>query len=152
MGKLKIYLDNCCYGRPFDNQNDIELYRETQAKMFIQSLVRFNSVELVYSSMTIKELRDCPFEEMHNSVIEFIEDNAKHYLDKAQNEIAAALTKEIMEIGVKLKDASHTACAIISECDYLISTDKRLLKYKDSRIKMINPIDFVKMWRRDYNV
>ncbi|MCL2019350.1 MAG: hypothetical protein FWG70_06260 [Oscillospiraceae bacterium] len=152
MDKLKIYLDNCCYGRPFDNQNDIEIYRETKAKMFIQSLVRFNSVELVYSLMTIKELRDCPFEEIRNSVMEFIENHAKHYLDKAQYKIANALTIEIIETGVKLKDASHTACAIISGCDYLISTDKRLLKYKDSRIKMMNPIDFVKTWRGDYNV
>ncbi len=30
---------------------------------------------------------------------------------------------------------------------YFITTDKRLLKYKDNNIKLINPIDFVKLWR-----
>jgi len=52
-----------------------------------------------------------------------------------------------MRTGVKLKDASHTACAIIAGCDYLITTDKRLIKYTDNRIKIINPIDFLKIWR-----
>ena len=37
---LKIYLDNCCYNRPFDNQKDRAIGAETQAKMFIQSLIK----------------------------------------------------------------------------------------------------------------
>ena len=50
---------------------------------------------------------------------------------------------EIMETGVKYKDACHVASAILAECDYLISTDKRLLKYKSDRLKLANPIEFV---------
>ena len=45
--------------------------------------------------------------------------------------------------GVKLMDACHAACAIIAGCDYFISTDKRLLKYKTTDIKMVNPIDYI---------
>ena len=152
MNKLKIYMDNCCLARPFDNQSDIEIYMETQAKMIIQSLVKFNSIELVYSSMTILELKECPLDDVRNSIFDFIEKNTKHYLDMDKNKAVTALTIDINKTGVRLKDASHAACAIVSECDYLITTDKRLLKYQDSRIKMINPIDFVKMWRSDYNV
>ena len=51
-----------------------------------------------------------------------------------------------MRTGIKLKDASHTACAIIAKCDYLITTDKRLIKYRDNQIKIINPIEFLKIW------
>jgi len=147
MGKLKIYLDNCCYNRPFDNQKDVIVHMETQAKMFIQSLITFNSIELVYSSISVKEIEDSPFEENRNSIFAFIEKNAKYYLDKDKDEAAISLTEEIMKTGVKLKDASHTACAIISKCDYFITVDKRLLNYSDSRIKMVNPIDFIKIWR-----
>jgi len=52
-----------------------------------------------------------------------------------------------MQTGIKLKDASHTACAIVAKCDYLITTDKRLLKFQDERIKVINPIEFLETWR-----
>ncbi len=39
-------------------------------------------------------------------------------------------------------DAYHVACAILSESDYFLSTDDRLLKYKTDRIKMSDPTDF----------
>ena len=132
---LKVYLDNCCYGRPFDNQKDTVIFAETQAKLEIQSLIKYKVLELVYSSISIQEITDIPFEEIRNFVFEFIDNNAKYYVSKDNNETAIALTDEIMKTGIRLKDASHTACAIIANCDYLITTDKRLLKYTDSRIK-----------------
>jgi predicted nucleic acid-binding protein len=45
--------------------------------------------------------------------------------------------------GLKTKDALHVACAIVAKCDYFVTTDSRLLKYVDSRIKMVSPIEFV---------
>ena len=54
------------------------------------------------------------------------------------------LAQEIVATGVKYKDACHIASALIADCNYLISTDKRLLKYKNSRIKLVNPIEFVR--------
>ena len=49
-----------------------------------------------------------------------------------------------MVSGVKYKDACHVASAIFAECDYFISTDKRLLKYLTDEITMIDPVDFIK--------
>ena len=88
-----------------------------------------------------------PFEENSLSILDFIEKNAKYYISADNNEIAIALTEKIMSTGVKLKDASHTACAIIAGCDYITTTDKRLIKYADDRIKITNPIEFIKIWR-----
>jgi len=51
---------NCCYNRPYDNQNDTAIFKEAQAKMFIQSLIRYNTVDLVYSSVSVKEVMDTP--------------------------------------------------------------------------------------------
>ena len=144
---LRIYLDNCCYGRPFDNQKDPIIKKETQAKLFIQSLVKYKTLELVYSSITIQEITDSPYEENSRSILDFIENNAKYYVNKNNNEAAVCLTEEIMQTGIKLKDASHTACAIIAKCDYLITTDKRLAKYQDKRIEIINPIEFLEIWK-----
>ena len=33
---MLIYLDNCCFNRPFDNQKQIRIRIETEAKLFIQ--------------------------------------------------------------------------------------------------------------------
>ncbi len=33
---ISVYLDNCCYNRPYDDQNQPKVYLETQAKLLIQ--------------------------------------------------------------------------------------------------------------------
>jgi hypothetical protein len=43
---------------------------------------------------------------------------------------------------VKAADALHVACAIVGNCGYFITVDKRLLKYHDERIIVCNPIEF----------
>ena len=30
---MRVYLDNCCYNRPFDNQGQIKVFLETLAKL-----------------------------------------------------------------------------------------------------------------------
>ncbi len=48
-----------------------------------------------------------------------------------------------MKSGVKEKDAYHVASAIYAECDYFISTDNRLLKYKSDKIKIVSPVEYI---------
>jgi len=33
--KYRLYLDNCCFNRPFDNQKQLKIKLETEAKLFI---------------------------------------------------------------------------------------------------------------------
>ena len=47
------------------------------------------------------------------------------------------------------KDALHLACAILSSCDYFITTDIRLLKYKTNRIRLADPVQFVREMEED---
>ena len=54
----------------------------------------------------------------------------------------AAKRDEIMATGIKYKDASHLACAIFTDCDVFITTDKRLIKYHTDSIHIINPTEF----------
>ena len=61
-----------------------------------------------------------------------------HSIDKIQ-----AKTQEIMQMGIKWKDATHLACAIYAKCDYFLTTDKRLLKYQSQEISIINPLNFI---------
>ena len=61
------------------------------------------------------------------------------------------MTAKIMETGVKTNDAYHVASAILANCDYFLTTDRRLLKYQSDKIILINPIDFVKILEVDKN-
>jgi hypothetical protein len=46
---MRIYLDNCCFNRPYDDQTQIKIEVETKAKLFIQSQVENGSLELAWS-------------------------------------------------------------------------------------------------------
>lgn len=37
---IRIYLDNCCFNRPFDDMGNINIRLESIAKLHIQNLIR----------------------------------------------------------------------------------------------------------------
>jgi hypothetical protein len=41
---MRVYLDNCCYNSPFDEQAQLRVRLETEAKMEIQSQMRIGIV------------------------------------------------------------------------------------------------------------
>lgn len=36
---MRIYLDMCCYNRPYDDQSQLKVALETQSKLHIQHLI-----------------------------------------------------------------------------------------------------------------
>ena len=57
------------------------------------------------------------------------------------------LVEQLLESGIKEKDAYHIASAILAECDYFITFDKKLLKFSADSIKIINPVDFMEVYK-----
>lgn len=59
------------------------------------------------------------------------------------------LATKIQMTGIKTADACHIACAEFSECDFFLTTDDRILKYKSEKTKIINPIQFVQLLSKE---
>lgn len=55
---MKIYLDNCCFNRPYDDQTQIRISLETQAKLYVQDLVKNKKLDLVTSYVLWYENRN----------------------------------------------------------------------------------------------
>ena len=141
--KLRIYLDMCCYNRPYDNQSQSRIAKEAQSKLHIQDLIVGGELELVGSYVLDYECSCNPFEIRRSFIKDFMSKNIKLYVGAERDDIITQMAKIIMGTGVKEKDAYHLASAMYSDCDYFLTTDRRLLKFKNNRINMINPIDFV---------
>jgi hypothetical protein len=73
---MKIYLDNCCYNRPFDDQTQARIAVETQAKLIIQSLVKMQKLDLIWSFALIYENELNPHINKKNTIRNFAK-NAK---------------------------------------------------------------------------
>ena len=137
---MKIYLDTCCYNRPFDNQNIIKIQLESTAKLYIQNEIRKGTYNLVWSFMLDYENNDNPYEEKRKNIQKW-EKIATEYCDYHEDILLCG--KKLQKLGIKANDTLQIACAIFSNCDYFITTDRKLINKKIKGIKIINPIDFV---------
>ena len=139
---MKIYLDNCCFNRPFDDQSQIRIRLETEAKLYIQKKILDKQIELVWSYILDYENEFNPFEERKN-VIRRWKNHANLNITETKEIIDKA--KQLLKYGIKSKDALHLSCAVCNNCDYFITTDdfliQNLLNYEE--IKVINPLNFL---------
>jgi hypothetical protein len=139
---MRIYLDNCCLNRPFDDQAVIRVKLEAEAVIYIQSQIVARAVDLAWSYMIDYENEANPFEERRNAIVRW-----KSYalVDSEESKSVLKRAGLIGKLGIKPKDALHVACAVEAQCDYLLSTDDVLVKKLENvqGIKALNPIDFL---------
>jgi len=140
MQTLRLYLDICSYNRPFDNQAQMKIRLETEAKLYIQAGIRDRRYSLVWSYMLDLENNNSPYEERKNAIAPW-KAIADSYCPSSRNILT--LGHEIMKYGIRAKDALHIACAIQSGCDYFITTDGKLTNKTVANIRIINPINFI---------
>jgi predicted nucleic acid-binding protein len=140
--KRRIYLDNCCFNRPYDDQSQLRIYLETQAKLHIQTMVVEKKLELVWSFIMKFENSRNPFEAKRRAVAQW-EKLSAAFVEKS--ETIRETARRIMETGVGAADAAHVASAIAGGCDCFITVDRRLLQYRDERITICSPIEFINM-------
>jgi len=140
---MKIYLDNCCYNRPYDDQKQLRVSLETQAKLHIQNLVMQKKLELVCSFVLRYENNENPNPSNKSSIAQFFL-NASVYIGSENTEDISRTANKLMKQGIKMKDAAHLACAIKANCDYFITTDDKLIKkYDGNMIKIRTPLEFL---------
>jgi len=140
MPKIRVYLDNCTYNRPYDDQNDIRVRLESEAKLFIQEKIKDNKIDLVWSSMNSYENNDNPSPEKRERIV--VWKNIAVECCKF-NENILKKAEELQSQNIRAKDALHIAVAIYTQCNYFITTDKKILNKKIDGIKALNPLDFV---------
>ena len=65
---MRLYLDNCAFNRPFDDQGYIRIRLETESKLFIQERIKQGKVDLVWSYILDIENDQNPFEEKRSAI------------------------------------------------------------------------------------
>ena len=148
MPNIMVYLDNCTYNRPFDDQSQIIISLEAEAKKYIQRLITEKLIILIYSYMNRLENDDNPYATRKNAINAFFR-NAASYIDSSHAVTIEQTALDIMQSGIRPRDALHIACALHGDCKYFITTDKQLLKYKSTKIVVCNPIQFLDYYEEE---
>ena len=140
---MKIYLDNCCFNRPFDDQSQIRIRLESEAKLEIQEEIRAGKVQLIWSYILDYENNKNPYQERKERIKAW-EKYAIEDMEESSEVIETA--KKLNEKGFHKIDSLHIACAIITKCEYFLTTDDQILKRARllNNIKINDPIGFIK--------
>jgi len=141
----KIYLDICCFNRPYDDQSQLRIEIETKAKLFIQQLVERHEIDLVWSYMLDYENSRNIYTQKRIAIQEW-QLLATNDINETPEIIQHS--EEIQKTGIKNVDSLHIACAIDANCNYFISVDRRLLKYRETGIVFCDPIEFLRIWEK----
>ena len=141
-GGVRVYLDNCCYNRPFDDQGQLKVALESLAKLKIQDLMRSGYVEYVWSDALSYEASKNPFPDQKQSVFEWM-DGATIYVTSTDDVISRGV--ELQKSGLKKLDALHLASAEKAQCDWFFTVDKGILdKFRMlGGMYVANPVDYV---------
>lgn len=140
---MKIYLDNCCFNRPFDDQSQLRIRLETEAKLKIQEDIRSNIHELIWSYLLDYENSRNPFRERKEQIAQW---NKYALVDVEECEEVINIAVKLEVIGIKELDSLHIACAMTAKADYFLTTDDGILRkaIKVKGVKVTDPFGFIK--------
>ena len=142
MGKINLYLDNCCFNRPYDDQSQLVIKMETEAKIAIQEKIKNGFYSLSWSYILDYENVNNPFIERKTEIGKW--KNLSVY-DTGETKSIITSMNQLCLIGIKSLDSLHISCAIEQKCDYFLTVDKGILKKSKEidSIQILSPIDFI---------
>lgn len=138
---MLVYLDNCCFNRPFDDQSQMRVRLETEAKLAIQAEVRDGAVRLGWSYTLDFENDSNPSEERKEN-IKIWRNFAS--VDTTESPEILNVAVDLVSQGFRKMDSLHLASAMALQCDIFLTTDDGILKKRSKvdKIKILNPVEY----------
>ncbi len=122
---MLLYLDSCCFNRPFDDLSQIRVRLEAEAVEWILEESRSGRFTIVTSDYLSLELIRNPHPAKRADSLAMTEYAGLHV---TVSEAVARRAAEFESIGISGFDALHIAAAEAAGCYYLVTADNRLLK------------------------
>lgn len=140
---MKIYLDNCCYNRPFDDQSQLRIRLEAEIKLKIQEGIRLGKVQLIWSYILDYENNLNLFDERRKQIGLWRKYAVK---DVDENDEIIHIANTLNQKGIRTLDSMHIACAVFSHCTYFLTTDDKILNKSGlvADIKIVDLFSFMK--------
>ncbi len=120
-----IYLDVCCFNRPFDVQEQERIMLETEAISLILERCETGEWELLTSEVIDVELAQITDPERKQG-IEILTSISKSKVEL--NESIQNRAIFLQSLGVKFFDSLHIACSEAGKANVMLTVDYRLLR------------------------
>jgi len=140
---MRLYMDVCCLGRPFDDLTQSRIYLEAEAVLSIISRCESGEWDLLSSGVIDFEISQIPDSEIQDRINTLYSTATEHH-SITQNIANRAITFKNHSIGDF--DSLHMAVAEDANVDVLLTTDDRFekrAKNTDTTVKVANPVTWL---------
>ena len=144
-----LYLDNSFLNRPFDNPEVAINRLEGEVLFFIINLAEKGKVQLANSSVIEYENSLNPFLN-RKAFVEEILSRTKIY-QNVNTQIEKRSRQLIEKSGLTPIDALHLEAAEYTAVDLFITSDYNIIKKYKGDLKVIAPLDFIKLYENTNN-
>ncbi len=138
-----IYLDNCCYNRPFDDQIQERIHLESEAILTVLKMGQMKKVVIAGSEILELEISRMQDIVKKQKVLDLYCVAEMHipYTEKIRKRSA-----DIMSVSkIRAFDSLHIASAEEANADVLLTTDDKLEKMAEKlklKTRVLNPLRF----------
>lgn len=140
---MKLYLDMCCFNRPFDDQSQLLVRLQTEAKLVVQEMIRRQEHSLIWSAVLDLENTDNPDDERRIAISQW---KMLADIDLETTDAIEQTARQLTSIGVKAMDALHVATAKEAGADRFLTKDKGILNKMrlSTDLMVLDPIDSIR--------
>ena len=146
---MLLYLDLNCFNRPFDDQSQSRVAKETQAVFSILERIENGTDQLTWSAVLTFENSQHPLEDRRNEIARWKQRASAHV---GITGAVAERAQELVDAGFHAFDSAHLACAETASCDRFLTCDDRLLR-RAGRVQLMvevqNPVNYVEDFPND---
>lgn len=142
---MRVYLDTCCYNRPFDDLTQDRVLIEAEAVARVLVRAQLGTLALVASDVLLFELRRSPVPDRRRFLLEMAGLATEHVRTTLK---VRTLANKVSALGFGDLDAAHLASAAVADVDAFLTVDDRLLR-KRARLKNFplpaawNPVQWI---------
>jgi predicted nucleic acid-binding protein len=150
---MKLYLDSCCYNRPYDDQRQERVHLEGEAVLAIINKRKQHDTEIIGSAALDIEIEQMGNTEKQEKVKIFYEQTVDRKV--GYNADILKRSKELSkQSNIRTLDRFHLSFAEYAEADILLTTDDKFEKAcskLDLNIKVMNPLSYLlEVLRNEY--
>jgi len=143
---LHIYLDACCYNRPFDDQTQDRIRIEAESVIILLKYSASGLIRLVGSDVLKLEISKTPDLVRKSQLLSLLTYISKNY---SMNDEIIELAHKLQITGFSTFDSLHIAIAEKSKADIFVTTDDKIYKLFRKKpdllkIRIENPVDIVR--------
>ena len=140
MKKLRLYLDSCCFNRPYDDLSHEKIRHENEAILTIINKSESGSWDILGSDVLVDEVDRIANPIKKQKVLMLYSSTTASI--EISDEIVGRAKELQSEFGIKSFDALHLASAENGDVDVLLTTDRKFINKalsSNTKIKVSNP-------------